>query len=320
MSTEIIHFPGISSRAWEHPADTAALRTLRRVPGFDLALRKMFGLFSERALRMITLGSAVEVGADQFAHINSIYEDVLQTLDAPERYQLFISQNPIVNAGAVGMDHPFIVLNSGTVSLMDDIQLRSVLGHELGHILSDHVLYKTMLRLLLRAGIYAFSLPLTGFALLAVLSALMEWDRKSELSADRAGLLVVQDPDVSRSALLRMAGGGAEGASVAAFQEQARRYDETTHPLDSVVKTMALLGRRHPFPVQRIRELDAWIDAGEYQQIIDGNYPLRVDDPEEHPMGDWFREMGSTVEDTANTAWDWIRSRVTVTGGETGEE
>ncbi len=320
MSTDIIHFPGISSRAWEHPADRAALRTLKRVPGFDLALRKVFGLFSERALRMITLGSAVEVGPEQYDHINAIYEEVLQTLDAPERYQLFVSQNPIVNAGAVGMDKPFIVLNSGTVSLMDDIQLRSVLGHELGHILSDHVLYKTMLRLLLRAGMYAFSLPLTGFALLAVLSALMEWDRKSELSADRAGLLVVQDPDVSRSALMRMAGGVGTGANIAAFQEQARQYDETTHPLDSVVKTMALLGRRHPFPVQRLRELDAWIDAGEYQQILDGNYPLRAEDPEETPVSDWFRDMGSTVEETASSALGWLRSRVGPSGGEPSEE
>jgi predicted Zn-dependent protease len=167
---------------------------------------------------------------------------------------------------------------------------------------------------------YAFSLPLTGFALLAVLSALMEWDRQSELSADRAGLLVVQDPDVSRSALLRMAGGVGAGADVAAFQEQARRYDESTHPLDSVVKTMALLGRRHPFPVQRIRELDAWIESGEYQAVLDGNYPLRADDPEESPVTDWIREMGSTVEDTATSALDWLRSRVGSTGSAAGEE
>ena len=119
MSTDLTHFPGISSRAWEHPADRAALRTLKRVPGFDLALRKVFGLFSERALRMITLGSAVEVGPEQYAHINDIYEEVLQTLDAPERYQLFVSQNPIVNAGAVGIEKPFIVMNSGTIALMD---------------------------------------------------------------------------------------------------------------------------------------------------------------------------------------------------------
>jgi Zn-dependent protease with chaperone function len=319
MSTEIKHFNGISSRAWEHPSDTAALKTLRRVPGFDLALRKIFGLFSERALRLITLGSAIEVGPDQYAHINEIYEDVLKTLGSAERYQLFVSQNPIVNAGAVGMDQPFIVLNSGTVSLMNDDQLRTILGHELGHILSDHVLYKTMLRLLLRAGIYAFSLPLTGFALLAVLSALMEWDRKSELSADRAGLLAVQDPDVVRSTLLRMAGGGAPGASITAFQEQARRYEESTHPLDSVVKTMALLGRRHPFPVQRIRELDAWIESGEYQAVLDGEYPLAADDPEESPISDWLRELGDTVEGRASSAFDWLRARVGPRGA-AGEE
>ena len=141
METTHAHFKDISSRAWEHPADRAALQSLRRVPGFDLVLRKIFGLFSERALRLITLGSAVEVGPEQYAQLEALYAEVLETLDAPERYPLFVSQNPLVNAGAVGMDHPFIVLNSGTVSMMDDDQLRSILGHEVGHILSDHVLY-----------------------------------------------------------------------------------------------------------------------------------------------------------------------------------
>jgi Zn-dependent protease with chaperone function len=300
-------FPEISSRAWEHPADTAALQALQRVPGFDLVLRKVFGVFSERALRMITLGSAIEVGPEQYPQLHGLYDEALQTLDAPYRPPLFVSQNPVVNAGAVGMDHPFIVLNSGTVAMMDEGQIRAILGHELGHILSDHVLYKTMLRLLLRAGMLALSVPLTGLAVLAVLSALLEWDRKSELSADRAGLLVVQDEEVVRSTLLRLAGGVGEGASVEAFQAQARRYEESDHPLDSVAKTLALLGRRHPFPVQRIRELDLWIDGGEYQTILDGEYPVRADDPDEPPMNDWLRDVSQRVEGRAADALHWLR-------------
>ncbi|MBM4392427.1 MAG: M48 family metalloprotease [Deltaproteobacteria bacterium] len=43
-----------------------------------------------------------------------------------------------------------MVLNSGTLQVLDDGQLRYVLVHELGHVLSGHVLYKTMLGLLLR--------------------------------------------------------------------------------------------------------------------------------------------------------------------------
>jgi Zn-dependent protease with chaperone function len=323
-------FPEISSRAWEHPADRAALEALRKVPGFDLVVRKVMGLLSERPLRLITLGSAVEVGPSQYARLNDLYDDVLQTFDAPERYPLFVTQNPVMNAGAIGMDHPFIVLNSGTVLGMDDAQVKSVLGHEVGHILSDHVLYKTMLRFLLKGGQLALRMPLTGLALLAVLAALLEWDRKSELSADRASLLACQDPDTVRSALLRMAGGLGDGASVEAFREQARRYEEEGSAVDSVIKTLALLNRRHPFPVQRIKELDRWVEGGDYERILGGEYARRGEDSDgttwdywkdsvgsyaegvkqsADPVARWMKDAGSGVKDKASGAWDWLRRR-----------
>ncbi len=294
-------FPGISSRAWEHPADRAALSTLRAVPGFDIVTKWVFGLFSEKALRALYLGGAVEVGPQQFPRLHGIYAECLEVLDASEPYTLFVSQNPVLNAGAVGWEHPFVVVNSGTVHALDDDQLRYVLAHELGHIQSGHVLYKTMLALLLRAGPLALGTPITGLAMLAVLAALLEWDRKSELSADRAGLLACQDPEVVRLALLRLAGGVGEGASLEAFTEQARRYEEEGNVFDTLARTLAVLGRRHPFPVQRLREVDAWIDSGAYAKVLGGDYPLRQDDPADSPWRAW-QEAASHYAERAKAA------------------
>ena len=303
-----VRLPNISSRAWEHPADRAALQSLRAVPGFDLALRKLFGLFPERALRLMFLGTSVEVGPNQYPRVHALYGEALDILDAPHHYPLFVTQNPVVNAGAVGMDQPFIVLNSATVQLLDDDQLRLVLGHEIGHILSQHVLYKTMLKLLLRGSLYAFSFPLTGLALLAVVAA------------------------------LRMAGGVGEGANIEAFREQGRRYEESSGAIDSVIKTMALLGRSHPFPVQRIKELDLWVESGEYQRVLDGEYPKREDDPKESawgawasgaehyadavksgtdPMVGWLRGVRDAASDWASAAFGWFKRKK---GGEAPDE
>ncbi len=224
---------------------------------------------------------------------------MLHTLDAPLRYPLYLSQSPVVNAGAVGMKNPFIVLNSGIVQLMSDDQLRYVLGHEIGHILSEHVLYKTMLKLMVSLSRMAFTNVVSGLAYTAITAALMEWDRKSELSSDRAGLLAVQDPDVVRSALLRSAGGVGEGASIEAFQEQARRYEEDGDTLDTIAKAMALLGRSHPFPVQRLKEIDRWVESGEYDRILSGEYLTRAQEP---PRGqrpwDIWRESASSYADS----------------------
>lgn len=305
-----IRFPSISSRAWEHPADRAALQALRQVPGFDLALRKIMGLVSEKPLRLITLGTAVEIGPHQYPRVDALYADVLSVLDAPVRYPLFVNHNPVINAGAVGMDEPFIVLNSATVTTLSDEQLRAVLGHEVGHILSDHVLYKTMLRVILKLGTMVLRMPLAGLPLLAIVGAMMEWDRKSELSADRASLLACQDPDVVRGALLRIAGGVGEGADLEAFRDQARRYEEDGGAIDSVVKTLALLGQRHPFPVLRLRELDRWVESGEYESIVAGRYPRREDDPDESTW-DFWRQSARSYADGFKSSTDpvakWVK-------------
>ena len=44
-----VRLPGISSRAYEHPADRSALVALRKLTGFDTILRNLAGLFNDRA-------------------------------------------------------------------------------------------------------------------------------------------------------------------------------------------------------------------------------------------------------------------------------
>ena len=201
----------IAPHSWEHPADKAALQALRRIPVFDEILRKIFGFMTERAFRLAFQASSVKVSKNQFPKVYSIYKECLETLDVEEEYPLFISQTPIVNAGAWGMEQPFIILNSGTVRLLDDDQLAYVIGHEIGHIMSDHVLYKSMTVILLNLATTGF--PIVGLAARAILVALLEWQRKSELSSDRAGLLTVQDPDIVLGTMLKMAGGGEDNES-----------------------------------------------------------------------------------------------------------
>ena len=94
--------------------------------------------------------------------------------EAPE---LFVSQTPFLNAQAIGVDKPFIVLNSALVESLNEEELLAVIGHELGHCLSGHVLYKTLLQLILKFSVVAFSAPMAGAALLPIIIALREWDR-----------------------------------------------------------------------------------------------------------------------------------------------
>jgi len=113
-----ISLPGISSLAWEHPADRAALNTLRAIPGFDDVVRKIAGFFGERGLRHLFLANAVRVGPNQRPKLNALYDEVIATFEWPRRPELYVTQTPFVNAGAVGFEDPFIIINSGTLGLL----------------------------------------------------------------------------------------------------------------------------------------------------------------------------------------------------------
>ena len=266
----------IAPSSWEHPADKAALQVLRKIPIFDDVLKKIFGFFGEKPIRLAFQANAVRVSENQFPAIYENYKECLKTLDAPHEYPLYMSQTPIVNAGAYGMDEPFIILNSGTVRLLEEDELSYVISHEIGHIMSDHVLYKTMTGLLINLANMGF--PIVGLAARAVLVGLLEWSRKSELSSDRVGLLGVQDPEVVMRAMLKMAGGGStEETSLQEFILQAEEYQESGDVADQVFKVLNLMFQTHPFYVLRVSELRKWIESGDYDRIIQGQYARRGD-------------------------------------------
>lgn len=292
--------PQISSIAWEHPADRAALNALRALPGFDEAVRKILGFIGERGVRNLFLANAVKVGPNQRPQLDALYSEVLETLDWPGggaeavasrvgRPQLYVTQTPFVNAGAVGFDQPFIVLNSGLLSLLDREEQRFVLAHELGHIMSGHVTYRTIAIILLTLGLR--NLPfLAGLAIMPFQLALLEWYRKSELSADRAGLLGVQNPRTAASVFLKFAGGAADAddpTSVDEFLKQAAEYETGGNAWDKVLNMLNVAFRDHPFGTVRAAELQRWVDSGAYARIVGGDYPRRGA-PGDHPLGEDF--------------------------------
>jgi Zn-dependent protease with chaperone function len=300
----------IAPVSWEHPADRAALQSLRSVPGFDEVLKKIYGFLGERGVRLLFQADAVRVGPTQFPRIHQLYTDVLTTLDWEVRPELFVSQTPFANAGAFGMDKPFIVINSGAVKLLDDDEMRSLLGHELGHVMSGHALYHTLLVLLLNVSLSALPF-LAGIAILPIQLALLEWFRKSELSSDRAGLLATQDPVASLRMNLKFAGGGnMEQMDLNAFLVQAKEFEEGGGAVVRVFKILGVLMRTHPFNTVRAAELQRWVEGGDYDRILRDEYTRRGTDAEQRPLekdiddarDHYMKEAKAVVDDVVDTA------------------
>jgi Zn-dependent protease with chaperone function len=272
-------FPGISTRAWEHPADRSALVSLRKLSGFDDILKRLGGMVSERAVRLMFLASAVRTSERQFAHLYDMVRDAAYTLDLEKIPPLYVTQDPMPNAMCIGMDSPVIVVTTSLVELLDEEEMRAVIGHEVAHAMSGHAVYRTMLLILTNLATKIAWIPLGNIAILGIITALKEWFRKSEISCDRAGLLVGQDLQASMRGLMKLAGGHhLHEMNTDAFLEQAEEYDKAGDLRDGVIKLMQLLPQTHPFVAVRVQKLKKWAESEEYSSIMAGAYPRREQD------------------------------------------
>jgi len=291
-------FPEISAVSWEHPADRAALQALRAVPGVDEVIRKILALLGgERGIRLLFQGNAVRVGPAQFPRLWHLHTEVCTTFDWPDVPELYVSQTPFFNAGAYGVDAPFIVIHSAALELLDDDELRVLLSHELGHVMSGHALYRTIAAVLAIISLGALPM-LASLVVLPVRLAFLEWSRKSELSADRAGLLGGQDIVVAQRLDMKMAGGGrGEGfagqLNVDAFMQQAHEYAASGEGLDVVYKVLSTLALTHPMHTVRAAELQRWVASGEYDRILRDEYHRRGPQTAERPLKDDFAAAGT---------------------------
>ncbi|HSC04603.1 MAG TPA: M48 family metallopeptidase [Solirubrobacteraceae bacterium] len=327
LPEDVKPYPGISSKAYEHPADRAATAALKAVPMLDTVVRKLIEWGYERALRQAFLANSVRIGENQLPDVWASHVGVCKILDMPDIYDLYVTWGVLGGAQAIGSGKPMVVIDSGLLRRLGPGEQRVVLAHEVGHILSDHVLYMTALNILLAATL---SVPFPiGLPLRAVRAVLLEWYRAAELSCDRAATLAVRDPRiVCRTLMVIGAGIPADQLNLDAFMTQAMEYETWDDPSDRVRRFFAEINRTHPYAVRRVAEVMKWVQSGDYDRIQRGEYRTRdqeanvreeagdaVDFYAERfreifrEMGENITALGSQVSGVAEQMADWIRSR-----------
>lgn len=327
LPEEIRPYIDISAKAYEHPADRAATAALRSIPMLDKVVRKLIEFGYERALRQVYLANSVKVGERQLPELWQSHVAVCHVLDMPRTYDLYLSNDVFSNAGVLGSGNPMVIFNSGLFGQLDATEQRVVLGHEVGHILSDHVMYQTALAILLSAG---GSLPFVlGLPWRAVRAVLLEWSRTAELSCDRAATLAVRDPRTVCRTLMVLAGGvKSEKLDLDAFLRQAMEYETWDDPHDRLRRFFYEVGITHPFAVRRASEVMKWVQSGDYDRIVDGDYVRRDNEPpvrEEagdamdfyaerfrsmlKEVGDNVTKLGEQMGGVAEQMAAWVRGR-----------
>lgn len=280
MTHEATHrFNGLSPKAYEHPADKAATSALHAVPMLDTVVKRLTDLGHERRTRQIVMGNAVLLGEQQVPQVWAQYCDCVSILDLERTPDLYVINDPEVNAMAIGAKNPIVVLNSSLVASYTTEETKTVLSHEVGHVLSEHTYYTTALMLLhqFMKGALPKSL-LLGLPVRGMYYALLEWARAAEMSSDRAAALVMGDPLVPCRMLMRLAGGALPGMNLDAFLKQANEYEDEEDLFSRHTRFWSELSLTHPVAVRRVKELGAWVRSGQFDRIVGGDYIHRGDE------------------------------------------
>jgi len=293
----------------------------------DTVVRRLVEFSYERALRQALLGNSVRVGEHQLPAVWSAYRGVARILDMEPVHDVYVTSAVQWNAMTIGSKRPMIVIGSNLLGRLGPGEQRAVIAHELGHVLSDHVLYTTALNILLAAG---SGLPLgLGLPVRAVRAVLLEWVRAAELSCDRAATLAVRDPRIVCRALMVLAGGlSASELDLDAFMAQAMEYENWEDGHDRVRRFFNELSATHANAVRRVSEIMRWVQSGEYDRIQRGEYRRRDEETDvREEAGDafefyaerfrsLFRELGENVTslgdqmgNVSSQVADWLRKR-----------
>jgi len=287
LKPNLINFPDLSHHAFQHPLDSQATAKLAKVPGLPKVIKFISQKSVEQMLHYSNIAGKIRVSERQYPSLYKQYLRMAEVLDVRKLPSLYIETTPTINAFAAGIDNYSIVLCSGLIDIMDEDELLAILGHELGHVKCEHQLYKTTAMVLTGFGGTVLSqLSQTGIpgveffvsaGRLGVEFAIMDWNRKAELSCDRAALLATQDVDVVARALAKLGGFSRRYEAELDLDEvenQANLYAElgADSLFMKLLKLQSMMEATHPYPVVRVKEIRAWAKSEEYEQIIKGTY------------------------------------------------
>ncbi len=265
-------FTNLSSFEYEHPTDRTYLNNLNT----NKAIEKIIKLYSEynfeKILTVQYTGSNILVTEKNLPYLYHAMQTVCGILDVKEVPPLYVAPGSL-NACTIGSSKPIVVISGVCLSLLSYDELLFILGHEVGHIKSQHVLYHSIGNFIpyIAEIIGNLTLGIGEIAMRGLMLLLYQWYRMSEITADRAGLLACQNIDAAVSVMAKLSGyppSCYDDIDNQLFLEQAVEFEKLDkNVFDKLLKLFSELYKSHPWTVMRARELKAWYDKGDYSRV-----------------------------------------------------
>ena len=262
---------GLKASDYEYSGDREALNVLKKIPIIDRLMAAYMDFVIKSGMFIKVKQNCFRVTPATYPSLYNLYQTCLDRLNMDKEPQLYIDLNYEYNAYATGVDSPFIVLHSSLVNVCSDGELLSLMGHELGHINSGHVLYQNLANNLL-AMLTSYLKGLAPLVSTGTMFALMDWQRKAEYTADRAGMIASGGLQPSTDLLARLMGRGT-GENYVDFSNEnlLEQYEDFDLSKDGVIGKLIYVSQSafqsHPWTINRVKKLTEWEQTENYRAI-----------------------------------------------------
>lgn len=234
------------------PADKEALEILKSTGVLAYVVNQFLVKPYEQKQREYL--SKYGLPSSHLGYFESIVEECAYTLclrTLPEVYLANFGSAP--NAFTFGNDAaPVVVVDGRLVQMLTCDELRSLLGHEMGHIKSKHLLYHSLANTLAQGVGLSTSFLGSNLISAAMKLALLAWHRESEFTADRAALISSQDPKHVASMFAKILG---------------RRHTSISGD-ESLLQELAEIFQSHPNHLGRIKAVIDFSKSQDYHAIL----------------------------------------------------
>lgn len=187
-----------------HPVDAAIIKTLDN-PAINTIFNKIVQTGID-ATWGLSLATGIHVGPNTYPELYKIVIECADKLGIPIPYVVISDQIKGINACTAGTNQfSFIAISSMLPLIMNIEELKFIIGHECGHLALGHVVYHTAINMV---GSVSELLPIVGDVISKTITfPLNAWSRRSEISADRAGLICCEDIEIAAKSLLKLEAG-----------------------------------------------------------------------------------------------------------------
>jgi len=185
--------------------------------------------------------------------------EVKDTLQFSDNIDFFIINSPEMNAFAIPSnykEHPHrIALNSTIIDKMDDDELRFVIGHEIGHLITKTYKINQMMHFLFQGKEPSLLLK----------QKYMFWGKLCELSSDRFGLLANKNIEKAISSFFKLISGLPKNIidfDLEAFIKQNKLF------LEAHINEISAQSITHPIPSLRVISLDIFSRSETFRSAV----------------------------------------------------